>query len=214
MSIFNPMRLFLLAIFLLLLAACSSSPRFTPFPAGTPVLAFGDSVTYGTGAGPGEDYPSRLATRTGWVMTNAGISGDTAFEARSRIRETLEQTRPAVVLVELGGNDFLRRRSDSAIKEDLRFILSAVRQSGAVPVLVSVPRFSVLGVAVGALPDSEIYAELAKEEKVLLVKRVFADVLSDPALKSDQIHPNAEGYRKLAEGVSKALVKEGLLARQ
>jgi acyl-CoA hydrolase len=116
--------------------------------------------------------------------------------------------------VELGGNDFLRRRSDSAIKEDLRFILSAVRQSGAVPVLVSVPRFSVLGVAVGALPDSEIYAELAKEEKVPLVKRVFADVLSDPALKSDQIHPNAEGYRKLAEGVSKALVKEGLLARQ
>jgi acyl-CoA hydrolase len=208
------MRRFLLTIFLLSLAACSSSPRFTPLPAGTPVLAFGDSVTYGTGAGPGEDYPSRLAARTGWVITNAGIPGDTASGAKSRIREAIEQNRPAVVLVELGGNDFLRRRADSEIKEDLRFILAAVREAGAVPVLVAVPRFSVLSVAIGALRDSEIYAELAKEEKVPLVKSVFSDVLSDPSLKADQIHPTAEGYRKLAEGIGNALVKEGLLAKR
>jgi acyl-CoA hydrolase len=197
----------------LLLAACGGAKKAQPLPAGATVLAFGDSVTFGTGAGPGEDYPTRLAAITGWNIVNAGLPGDTAEAARGRLAGALEQSNPALVIVELGGNDFLRRRPEAQVKEDLRNILAQVRAAGIPVVLVAVPRFSLLGAAVGALPDAELYEQLAEDEKVPLVPNVFAAILSDPGLKSDQIHPNAEGYRKLAEGIADGLRKAGYLAR-
>lgn len=205
------MRL-LLILALALLAACGRAPEFAPLPAGTPVLCFGDSVTHGTGAGDGEDYPTRLVELTGWQIHNAGIPGDTADRAKGRIRAALEEAQPKLVLVEIGGNDFLRRRPEAAVREDIRQILAAVRAFGAQPVLVAVPRFSLVGAVVGALPDAELYAELAAEEKVPLVDKVFAGVLSDESLKADQIHPNAAGYRVLAEGIAARLARVGLLA--
>jgi acyl-CoA hydrolase len=202
---------FLALLAFALLVACGRVPEFAPLPAGAPVLCFGDSVTHGTGAGAGEDYPTRLAELTGWDIHNAGIPGDTADRAKGRIRAVLEQTQPKLVLVEIGGNDFLRRRPEAAVREDIRQILAAVRAFGAQPVLVAVPRFSIVGAVVGALPDAELYAELAAQEKVPLVDKVFAGVLSDESLKTDQIHPNAAGYRALAEGIAARLARVGLL---
>jgi acyl-CoA hydrolase len=144
-------------------------------------------------------------------VVNAGIPGDTARSAKSRIENLLQEIEPALVIVELGGNDFLRRYPDTEVKEDLRVILRAVKESGATAVLVGVPELSVFRAGVGSLSDSAIYAELAKEEKVLLVNGVFSSVLSDAALRADQIHPNAEGYRKLADGIAAALTGAGLL---
>lgn len=209
MSIKSP-GIFIILVFAVLLAACKETPKYQTAPPGTVVLAFGDSVTHGTGAGQGEDYPTRLAQRSGWNVVNAGIPGDTAAAAKSRIEALLQETNPAMVIVELGGNDFLRRRAESEVKDDLRSILHAVKESGAIPVLVAVPQFAL--VLIGGLSDSVIYAELAKEEKVLLVEEVFSDVLSDASLRADRIHPNAEGYRKLADGIAKTLGKAGLLA--
>jgi acyl-CoA thioesterase-1 len=207
-----PHKIFFTVLFVLLLAACSKSPKYEPLAGGAVVLAFGDSVTRGTGAKEGEDYPTRLAQRSGWDVVNGGIAGDTARLATSRIDRLLQDIEPALVIVELGGNDFLRRYSDKEVKEDLRLILRAVKQSGATPVLVGVPELSVFRAGMGRLSDSAIYAELAKEEKVLLVKDVFSGVLSDASLRADQIHPNAEGYRVLADGVAAALAGAGLLA--
>jgi acyl-CoA thioesterase-1 len=201
---------FLFAVLLaLLLAACrNEAPKAQLLAPGAVVLAFGDSVTFGTGAGSGEDYPTALAARSGWKIVNAGIPGDTAAGARTRIEPLLAEHKPALVLVELGGNDFLRRRPEAEVKEDLRAIVRAVKAAGAVPVLVSVPEFS-LGLL--GLSDSAIYAALAKEEKIWLVNDVFAKVLSDGALRADRIHPNARGYRALADGVAQSLAKAGLL---
>lgn len=208
-----PMRILLAIIASLLLTACGGGQKAQPLPAGASVLAFGDSVTFGTGGAPGEDYPTRLAAITGWSITNAGIPGDTAEAAKGRIRVAIEESRPALVIVELGGNDFLRRRPEKQIKEDLRQILVQVRAANIPVVLVAVPRFSLLGAAVGSLPDAELYEQLAEEEKVPLVPDVFARILSDPGLKADQIHPNAEGYRQLAEGIADGLRKAGFLAK-
>jgi len=194
------------------LSACGDSLMFEPVPAGSIVLAFGDSVTYGTGAGRGEDYPSRLAELTGWQVRNAGVPGDTAREATARIADAIAETGAAIVIIELGGNDFLRRRSGADVKEDLRAIIRSVRDAGALPVLVSVPQLSVLGAVTGRLTDAPIYAELAAEERVLLVEDVFAEVLSDVALRADPIHPNAEGYRVLAARIAGELERAGLLA--
>lgn len=198
---------------LMLLAGCQGSPELPALPAGTAVLAFGNSITFGSGARPGEDYPSLLASRSGWQVHNAGIPGDTASAARDRIGEELDATRPALVIVELGGNDFLRRRPEAAVKEDLRAIIGSIRQSGAQVVLIAVPRLSLLGVASGRLPDAEIYADLAREEKLPLVTGVLAGILADPQLKADPIHPNAIGYRKMAAGIADQLQTIGLLAK-
>lgn len=192
-------------------AACGDAPRHAPLPDGTVALAFGDSVTHGTGARGGEDYPARLAALTGWEVVNAGIPGDTASAATGRIEEALANARPAVVIIELGGNDFLRRRSAADVKEDLRTMIAAVRAAGALPALVSVPELSVLGAVTGRLGDSRIYAELADEEDVLLIEDVFAGVLSDADLRADRIHPNAAGYRVIAERIAEELADAGLL---
>ncbi|MBU0753320.1 MAG: arylesterase [Gammaproteobacteria bacterium] len=193
------------------LAGCGGEPKVAPLAAGASILAFGDSVTFGTGAATGEDYPTQLAAISGWQITNAGIPGDTAEAAKGRVRAAIEQSQPALVIVELGGNDFLRRRPENQVREDLRVILNEVRRAGIPVVLVAVPRFSLVGAVVGALPDAELYEQLAKEEKVPLVPKVFARILSDPALKADQIHPNAAGYRQLAEGIAERLREVGWL---
>jgi len=203
----------LIMILALFFAGCARTPKFSALPTGSVVLAFGDSVTFGTGAAPGEDYPSQLATISGWAIHNRGVPGDTAETAKMRIQSAVEELRPVLVIVEIGGNDFLRRRPEAEIKENIRSILRHVRQAGIPAVLVTTPRFSLIGAAVGSLPDAALYAELAKEEGVPLIPDVFAAVLSDPALKSDSIHPNAVGYRRLAEGIASGLVKVGLLAR-
>lgn len=202
----------LLLLVLACLAGCGKAPRLAALPAGSVVLAFGDSVTHGTGAAPGEDYPARLAVLTGWDVRNHGVPGDTAQAARARIAAALEETQPALVLLEIGGNDFLRQRKESQVREDIRAILATVRAQRIPVVLIAVPGFSPLGAAVGRLSDSPIYETLATEEKLPLVANVFADVLSDPALKADAIHPNAHGYRRLAEGIATALRETGLLA--
>ncbi len=195
------------------LVACSDAPQYDPLPPGTVVLAFGDSVTHGTGARDGEDFPTQLAEITGWEVVNAGIPGDTAKRAVNRIDDELARVRPAVAIIELGGNDFLRRRPQSQVKEDLRSIIAASRAAGAIPVLISVPGASVFGAATGSLSDAPMYAELADEERVLLIEDVFVDVLSDDALRADRIHPNAAGYRAFALGVADALTRAGLVTR-
>lgn len=198
-------------VILVTLSACEQSPQFNALAPGATVLAFGDSITYGVGANNGEDFPALLAAETGWNVINAGISGDTANEARHRMGALLEQHQPQLVIVELGGNDFLRRRSAAVVKLDLRQIIDQSLASGAITVLISVPELSVLRAAVGALVDAPIYEELAEETSVVLVSDILSDVLSDDDLKADEIHPNSGGYKVFTAGLVARLAVEGLL---
>ncbi len=191
--------------------SCSREPVLQALAPGSTVIAFGNSITFGTGASPGEDFPQHLAARSGWNIINAGVPGDMARDAGSRLAPLLNDHQPVAVLVELGGNDFLRQRPESAVKEDLRGILSTVRDSGALPILVAVPRLSMLRATVGALSDSDLYVELAEEEGVPVVTDVLSAVLSDESLRADPIHPNAAGYEQLAGGIVAELVNLGLL---
>lgn len=205
-------RFFPAALALLLMIGCADRDQYTPLPSNAVVLAFGDSVTAGLGAHAGEDYPSRLAELTGLRVINGGISGDTAREAGKRLRPLLASHQPVLVIVELGGNDFLRQTQASRVKEFLREIIRDARASGSVVALVSVPRLSLLRASVGALSDSPIYAELAEEEGAILVPHIFSEVLSDDSLRADEIHPNAQGYSQLAQGIGVALVGAGLIS--
>ena len=199
-----------LGIASLLLFACGKSKKLPAISAGKTVLAFGDSVTFGTGAAPGEDWPTLLARKTGWLIENAGIPGDTAEAGKRRFGALLEQHQPALVIIEIGGNDFLRRRAPKAVKEDLRGMIRAARKQGAQVVLVTVPELSLLGALTRAPSDSPIYEELGDEESIPVIGKVFSEILSQPELCADQIHPNAKGYQQMAAGIYQSLVKTGL----
>jgi acyl-CoA hydrolase len=202
-------RYFLLS--LLVLAACSRKVTLSPLAAGSTVLAFGDSVTYGTGAQPGEDWPTLLAAMTGWRIVNAGVPGDTAEAGKERIRGLLGELKPALVIVEIGGNDFLRRRPAPVVREDVRSIVRQAKVAGAQVVLVAVPELSLLGALTRRPDDAALYAEIGRDEQVPVIADVFSDILASPELCADQIHPNAAGYRKMAEGIAAALRGFGLL---
>jgi lysophospholipase L1-like esterase len=195
-----------LALLLLVAAAFAGCDRSPPLPrlAGQDViLAFGDSLTYGTGAEEAESYPAQLERRLGLRVVRAGVPGETTSEGRRRLPAALDEHAPRVVLLCLGGNDFLRREDEAATRENLRAMLSLLAQRGIGVLLIGVPRGLIGG------ESAPLYAELAREFRVPLEKKALADILGRRALKSDPIHPNAAGYARLAEEVAKALRSAG-----
>lgn len=193
------------------LSGCGADVKHEALPVGATVLAFGDSITFGTGAGVDEDFPSLMAKNTGWNVINAGIPGDTAIDAQHRVEALLAEHQPRLVIVELGGNDFLRKKRTDRVQEALRSIIQQAQAADAVVVIVAVPELSLLRASIGALQDSSIYEVLAQEERVLLAADILAEVLSDESLTADPIHPNAAGYRHFSEALLALLRDWGLL---
>ncbi len=167
---------------------------------GRNVIAFGDSLTAGYGAGEGEDYPSRLAAISGIPIVNAGISGDTTATALERIDDVLAQD-PRIVIVGLGGNDYLNGVTVTATEANLREIVRKLHGARAMVILLGF-KFPSLNANYETM-----YERVAEEEECLLVSGVLAGILTDPALKSDAIHPNAKGYDLMARRLSGPLKK-------
>lgn len=204
-------RYYTIMLLVLLLVACGKTQeKYTKIVAGDTVVAFGDSVTYGYNVSTVENYPSLLAALSGWHIVNAGISGERADQAKNRIASVMDQYQPKAVLIELGGNDFLKRRNMSSVKEDLRSIIQTVKSKNALPILIAVPSLSPFAV-LGKPSDASIYRELAEEEHIPLIHTVFSDVLKNEQLKLDQIHPNAKGYQQMTEGMAVQLQDLGIL---
>ncbi|MBN9341780.1 MAG: arylesterase [Comamonadaceae bacterium] len=196
-----------------LLAACGKrAPKARPIATGSTVLALGDSLTSGVGADAATAYPAVLQALTGWQVVNGGVSGDTTAQALARLPALLEAHRPQLVIVGIGGNDFLRQMSAAAAKDNIRAICRAATAAGAQVMLVAVPQFSLLAASTGRLADHPLYAELADELQLPLYGGGWAEVLGNARLRSDQVHANAQGYRQFAEGLAKRLRQAGLLA--
>lgn len=211
-TMWRRMQAYLLVLAMAAAAVACSSRAGDPLPPGAVVLVLGDSISAGYRLSPDEAWPSRLAERTGWSVVNGGVSGDTTGEARARLPELLDAHRPVLVIVELGGNDMLRRVPLSEARENLAGIVTEIREAGAKPVLMAIPQPSVTAAVFQSLSDAPIYEELATQLKVPLLADVVSEVLSDPALKIDQLHPNAEGSRVLADKAAKALQSLGFLS--
>ena len=194
-----------------LLTACGKkAPKHSALPRGSAVLALGDSLTYGYGANPTESYPARLAELTGWAITNGGVSGDTSAQALARLPELLREHTPHLVIISIGGNDFLRRQPENETRTNIRAIIQACKAAGAETLLVGVPGVGV-GAALGYPGDHPLYADLAKAENVPYYANGWSQILGKDALKSDQIHPNAAGYAEFARGLTAYLKENGWL---
>jgi acyl-CoA thioesterase I len=168
---------------------------------GTSIIAFGDSLTAGYGAAPADAYPSVLAKKCGVEIMNAGVSGDTTDAALARIDQDVLSRHPRIVIVGLGGNDFLRGNPLSATESNLRTVIRRIQGAGAMVVLIGF-RFPSL-----SANYESMYERIANEENCLLVPDVMDGILANPALKSDEIHPNGRGYALMAERVAEPLAK-------
>lgn len=184
----------------LLLGGCGR-PAIRPVTPDTVVLAFGDSLTEGYGVEPSESYPSVLGTLLGCKVVNAGVSGEVSEQGVRRLPSVLEKFKPSLVVICHGGNDFLRGVRDDEVERNLQTMVAAVRAAGADAVLVGVPRAGLI------LRASPVYARVAKENGLLCDIKTVPYILSTASLKSDAIHPDADGNRCLAEAVAKLLRK-------
>ena len=188
----------------LLLTACGE-PGFRPLAPGETILAFGDSLTEGRGVSPAQSYPSVLASLSGHPVINGGVSGELSQAGRARLPALLAEHRPALVILLEGGNDMLRGSGEVALKANLAAMIEAAQGSGAQVLLVGVPRKSLF--AAGA----PLYEELADQYGLVLDNDSIGELLRDPALKSDAVHFNAEGYRTLAQRLHRLLQERGAL---
>jgi acyl-CoA hydrolase len=185
----------------LLLAVACSQPKEAALPSGTKVLALGDSLTAAHGVAPDEAWPALLAKRTGWVVINAGLSGDTSGGALQRLPALLDEHTPALVLVTLGGNDMLRRLPQGQTVANLGQMLTLVKAHGAKAVLLATPKPSIAGAVFNNLSAADFYRQVAKEHQVPLIEDAMAEVLSQTELKADQLHPNAAGHALLSKNI-------------
>lgn len=196
---------FLLILGLLGLCSCSGTPSLSPLSSDAVVLAFGDSITFGTGASPGESYPAVLEGLIGRRVVNAGVPGETTAEGRLRLVSLLDEQRPALLLLCLGGNDFLQRQDESRTDENLRAMVGLARERGVAVVLIAVPRLGF------GLRIPKLYGKIARDAGIPLEQEALKEILSAGGLKSDPIHPNAAGYRILAQSVAGLLGAAGAL---
>jgi len=199
-------RAWLLALALLLAGCGDPQPRLSELAPGSTLLAFGDSLTHGTGAGRNASYPARLNASTGLRVINAGVPGEITAAGLTRLPALLEREQPALVILIHGGNDMLRKLDPAQSKENLRSMIGLIRETGAEAVLLGVPKPAVFG-----LSAAPIYLELAEEMQVPIDGNALAEILSDRSLKADPIHPNAEGYGQLAAAVRALLMAHGAI---
>lgn len=215
------MRIVSLLAALLVLGGCGSTPGPVPEPSrtGAPaaappaalappadnrpvIVAFGDSLTAGFGADTGKSYPDFLQQdldRRGYRyrVVNAGISGETTTDALERL-QTVTALRPAVAIVEFGGNDGLRGLPVSTTRANLDQIVAALQESGAQVLLAGMtlpPNYGPEFIA----SFQRVYSDLALKYKVQLIPFLLEGVAgTNRYMQRDGLHPTAEGNRLVA----------------
>jgi len=198
------LRFLLLA--LALVAGCGDSvPQLPRLGANDVVVAFGNSLTYGTGAREQESYPAVLAQLIGRPVVRAGVPGEVTAQGLRRLLSVIDEHQPRLVIVCLGGNDMLRRIGDGEIKRNLGDMLKVLNKRGIGAVLVGVPKPALVTSAPG------FYAELAREFGVPYEGKIVTSVLYAADMKADPIHPNATGYRRMAEALAELLKQAGAI---
>jgi acyl-CoA thioesterase I len=189
----------------LLICGCGERPKLERLPADAVVLAFGDSLTYGTGAAENESYPAQLESLIGRRVVRAGVPGEVSAQALARLPAALDEHAPKLVLLCIGGNDFLRRLGNQQAEANVREMVKLARGRGVEVLLIGTPEpgFTVTPPA--------FYAGIAKQFILPYEESVIGEVLRDNSLKADPIHPNARGYGVIAERVAERLRKSGAI---
>jgi len=166
---------------------------------GTNIICFGDSITWGYGAAPGEDFPSALAKLIDIPVINAGIDGDISSEGTKRLESDVLDRKPLLVIIEFGGNDFLRKIPKELTLNNIKEMVEKIQAKGAMVAITDVS-------AGPFLKEYRIaFQKIAKEKGIIFIPGILSEIVTNSHLKSDFIHPNAEGYKLIAQKVYLAI---------
>lgn len=176
-----------------------SPPVTNSDPSGETIICFGDSLTFGTGAGPDGSYPSRLASLIGSKVINSGVPGNTTADALNRLEQDVLAHNPRIVMITLGGNDLMRDVPRDNAFENLETIVRRIHQQGALVVVggIDVPLFD--------RSFDEAYEDLQSRTGCLLIPNVLKGLIGKHDLMSDRIHPNGDGYKVIARRFHKEI---------
>jgi acyl-CoA thioesterase I len=161
---------------------------------GETIVAFGDSLVEGIGAIEGEDFVSVLSQRLQIPIINLGVSGDTTADGLIRVEDVLSHN-PKIVLVLLGGNDFLKRVPKEEIFQNLTEIITRIQDGGAIVIL--------LGVQGGVFRDGfeKEYEELSEILQTAYIPNVLDGLIGKPDYMFDALHPNTAGNMIIADKI-------------
>jgi acyl-CoA thioesterase-1 len=172
------------------------------------IVAFGDSLTAGVAGKSYPEYLEDILQDHGYRyrVENQGVSGDTTTDGLARI-ENVIVTKPALVILEFGGNDGLRGVPVQTIRKNLEEMISRI-QAARIPLVL-------LGITLPpnygpdyVKPFTAMYPELAKKYKITSLPFLLAHVYQDPKLmQPDGIHPNGDGNRIVAQDVFQLISK-------
>ena len=195
----------LLAAALLVSACGGSKAKLEKLGKDDVVLAFGDSLTFGTGAQTQESYPAALERNIGLKVVNSGVPGEASAEGLERLPGVLDEVRPKLLILCHGGNDFLRRLDEAKTQRNIRDMIALARSRNVAVMLIATPK--------PGLPPSVpvFYREIAAELALPYEEEAIRKVLLDNGLKSDMVHPNGKGYAQLAAAVQNVLRKAGAI---
>lgn len=167
---------------------------------GKNIICFGDSITFGYGANPGEDFPSLLAKMFNYPVINAGVDADITPEAAKRFDADVIKRDPLLVIIALGGNDFLRKVPKEITLKNVGEMVDKAQRRG---VMVAIADIS----AGMFLRDYRVeFSKLAKEKQAIFIPSILGGIITNPSMKSDFIHPNAAGYKIIAQKVYRAII--------
>lgn len=200
---FNLITIFLIAG---VLASCSDNAKLQALDANSTILAFGDSLTYGTGTSRNKAYPAVLERLINRKVINAGVPGETSKNGLSRLPGLLEKHHPRLIIICHGGNDILRKLDLSKTRNNIQQMINLARQNNSEVMLIGVPEF---GLFLNTVP---IYQALADENHVPIANNILGDIIGNNSLKSDHIHPNTQGYQLLAENINIVLKQSGAIS--
>jgi acyl-CoA thioesterase-1 len=174
------------------------------------ILVFGDSLSAAYGIAQSRGWVALLAERlkrerADYSVVNASISGETSSGGASRIARTLEQHKPAIVILELGANDGLRGLPVLQMKQNLGAMIEHAQKAGARVVLVGMKLPPNYGPEYTQAFESA-YGELAKRYKTALVPFLLEDIAEKQDLfQPDRIHPTEAAQPLILERVWPAL---------
>ena len=166
---------------------------------GKNIICFGDSITFGYGAEPGEDYPSALGEFVSKPVINAGIDGDSTAEALKRIKADVLDKEPYLVIIEFEGNDFIKEISKEKTFSNMREMIDMIQSKGAMVAIADI------SAGIFLKEYRQGYYEIAREKGALFISSILSGIITNPSMKSDFLHPNAKGYKIVAQRVFRAI---------
>lgn len=138
-------------------------------------------------------------------VINAGVPGELSTQGLERLPDVINKHHPDLLILCHAGNDILQRKDLNRAANNIREMLTIAHQQNIPAILLGVPEFGIF------LKTADLYQKIADELEIVFVKNIITDILSDQSLKSDSVHPNAKGYKMMAEQLAGILKETGAL---